>query len=372
MKILQLTAHFKPNIGGVETHLSDLVNVLIKQKWGVTVLTYNPLTTKVESKFFEKSRSLTVIRLPWFTGLFYRLIKYPSLEFIYLLPGLFFATPVLLLADNFDVIHAHGLVAGFVGVFWGKLFHKRVIISTHSIYSFPQKGLYRSFVKLVFNNADYCLGLSKQAGQEIRFLGIDEEKVKVFTYWIDLNKFKMVANAKKQLKWDKEFVILFVGRLVPEKGIEVLLKSVKNWNKGIKLKIIGSGPLEEKVRESASKLPNVDYIEGIDSSELPIYYSGSDLLIVPSTSEEGFGRVIIEALACGLPVLGANRGAIPEALDETVGKLIDINADNIKKAVEQFFRSKKKLKELAKNCRKFAERRYSEKNADTIIKTYKS
>jgi len=369
LRILQLTAHFKPNIGGVETHLSDLVDILIKQNWKVIVLTYNPLATKARSKIYERNQALTIIRLPWFSGLFYRLIKYPILEFLYLLPGLFLATPIVMMIKNPDIIHAHGLVTGFVGVFWGKLLRKKVIISIHSIYSFPKSGLYRRFVTLIFKNANYCLALSNQSGNEISSLGINKSQIKVFTYWIDLHKFKKVMGAKAKLGWSNEFVVLFVGRLIPEKGLEVLLESVESWNKEIKLKIIGSGPLETKVRKVASQLQNVDFIEGIDSNNLPVYYSGSDLLIVPSISEEGFGRVIIEALACGTPVIGANRGAIPEAMDETVGKLIDINPDNIEKAVDNFFESKNELRKLAKNCRTFAERRYSEKNADTIIET---
>jgi len=372
LKILQLTAHFRPNIGGVETHLSDLVSVLIKRGWEIFVLTYKPLTTKASSKIYEKDRLLTILRIPWLPGLFYKLVFYPLLEFIYLLPGLFFVTPVVLILANPDIIHAHGLVAGFVGVFWGKVFGKRVIISTHSIYSFPKKGLYRKFVTLIFKNADYCLGLSKQAASEIESLEISKAKLTNFTYWINLEKFKKIADAKNKLGWKNNFIVLFVGRLVQEKGIEELLESVRLWNKDINLKIIGSGPLEAKVKEATLKLSNVEYIEGVDSGKLPIYYSGSDLLIVPSVSEEGFGRVILESLACGTPVIGARRGAIPEALDETVGKIIDINPGNIKNAVEHFYKFRNELEKLAKNCRKFAERRYSEKNAETIIRAYET
>lgn len=378
MKVLQISAHFRPNIGGVETHLDDLVFVLTKRNWEVLVLTYKPLTTKVSAKFYEKDRLLTIIRIPWLYGLFYKLVHYPLLEFLYLLPGLFFVTPLVLILANSDVIHAHGLVAGFVGVFWGKVFGKRVVISTHSVYSFPKKGLYRKFVTLIFKNADYCLGLSKQAANEIESLGVCKSKVENFTYWIDLEKFKKVVDAKNKLGWKNKFIsggknmfiVLFVGRLIPEKGVELLLESVKSWDKDISLKIIGSGPLEAKVKEVVSNSPNVEYIEGIDSRKLPIYYSGSDLLIVPSVSEEGFGRVILESLACGTPAIGSKRGAIPEALDNTVGKIIDISSENIKEAVQYFYMFKNELKKLAKNCRKFAERRYSEKNAETIIRAY--
>lgn len=372
MNILLLTAHFKPNIGGVETHLNDLVYVLTKRKWRVWVLTYKPLTTNVYSKVYEKEGLLTIIRIPWLFGLFYKLVQYPLLEFLYLLPGLFIIAPLVIIVTNPEVIHANGLVAGFAGVFWARIFKKKIIVSTHSIYSFPKSGIYRDFVSRIFKNANYCLGLSKQAVREIESLGVAKIKVKNFTYWIDLKKFKKVKEAKSKLGWKEKFTVLFVGRLVPEKGIKELLEAVKSWDKNISLKIIGSGPLKDKIKETTLKLSNVDFIEGVDSDNLPIYYSGADLLIIPSVSEEGFGRVILEALACETPIIGARRGAIPEALDGTVGKIIDISPESIRRTIEYFYKSKDELKKLAKNCRKFAERRYSEKNADTIIKTYQS
>lgn len=370
MKILQLSAHFKPNIGGVETHLSDLVEFLTKKGWEVLVLAYKPLTTNVHAKIYEKKGLLTIVRIPWLRGLFYKLVKYPMLEFIYLLPGLFIATPFLLILTNPGVIHAHGLVAGFVGVFWGKLFGKKVIISTHSIYGFPKRGIYRNFVSFLFNNANYSLGLSKQATDEIESLGIGKKKVKKFTYWVNLENFKEIDKAKTKLGWRKKFIVLFVGRLIPEKGVKLLLESVKSWDKKIGLKIIGGGPLENLVKNAALKIQNVDFIGAVDSNNLPIYYCGSDLLVVPSIHEEGFGRVILEALACGTPVIGARRGAILEAMDQTVGKIIDISPENIRRTVEYFYTYRDQLSKLAKNCRKFAERRYSEKNAEAITRLY--
>ena len=86
MKVLQLTVHYYPNVGGVETHLNDLVKGLVDSGNEVFVLTYNPLTTNISAKPFEKKRQLTVLRLPWFTGFFYKLVKNPFLEFLYLTP----------------------------------------------------------------------------------------------------------------------------------------------------------------------------------------------------------------------------------------------------------------------------------------------
>lgn len=371
MRILQLTAHFRPNIGGVETHLSDLCKSLAERGFQVTVLTYRPLQTKAEWKIFEKGKNIEIIRLPWIPNLFYLLVNTPLLEFLYLLPGLFFVMPLILLTKEIEVIHAHGLVAGFVGVFWGKIFGKRVVVSLHSIYHFPKNGLHTNFVKWIFNQADYCLGLSKQSVEEIKSLGVPYHKVGNFVYWIDLKNFKKIADAKRRLDWSEKFIVLFVGRLVKGKGIEVLLEAAKSWNKNINLAVVGHGPLKNDVLSAAKKGKNIEYMGMADQKDLPLYYSGSDILVVSSTSEEGFGRVILEALACGIPVIGSNCGAIPEAIDNTVGKLIDISPANLKEAVEYFYMHENQLKKRARNCRRFAERRYSEKNVEQIIKAYR-
>ena len=370
MKVLQLTAHFSPNVGGVETHLSDLTDFLSKKDWKVFVLTYSPLTTKAKWKIYEKTKNVSILRIPWLSGLFFRLIPYPILEFLYLLPGLLLFTPFIILLNKPEVIHAHGLVAGGVAVFWGKLFKIRTVISLHSIYSFPKEGLYRKFVKLIFRNSDHILGLSKQSVIEIKSLGIPEEKASNFTYWIDMEKFKKIPDAKQKLKWNNKFVVLFVGRLIPEKGVKELLKTSMLWNKEITLVVAGVGPLEEDVRKYILENQKILFLGGIDNHMLPLYYSASDLLIVPSVSEEGFGRVIIEALACELPVIGANRGAIPEAMDNSVGKLINITPENIAKTVNYFYNNPRELTILKKKAREFAIKRYSEKNAQGIIKFY--
>lgn len=370
MRVLQLALSFDPNVGGVETHLSDLVSFLDKRGWEVFVLTYCPLTTKTKWKMYEKINNVSIFRIPWITGLFYKLTPFPILEFIYLLPGLILFTPIVILFYKPVVIHAHGLVAGSIAVFWGKIFRIKTIISSHSIYGFPKKGLNVEFVKLIFRNSDCLLGLSRPAVSEIKNLGIPQEKVSNFTYWIGMEKFKKIPNAKAKLHWENKFIVLFVGRFIPEKGIKDLLESSLLWDKKITLVMAGVGPMEEAIKKYALKNKQILLLGAIDNSYLPLYYSASDILIVPSTGEEGFGRVIIEALACQLPVIGSNRGAIPEAMDNSVGKLIDVTPKNIAQAVSYFHKHPHELESLSKNARNFAVRKYSEKNAEDIVKFY--
>jgi 1,2-diacylglycerol 3-alpha-glucosyltransferase len=370
MKILQLTCHYSPNIGGVETHLDDLVGALVQKKHDVFVLTYKPLTAKVDAKLWEKKNNFKIFRIPWISGFFYKFVDNPIAEFLYLFPGLFLTVPFVISIFRPNVIHTHGLVAGFVGVFWGKIFGIQTITTTHSVYLFPKSGFYRIFSKWLFDNSSAVLTLSKQSKKEIEDLGVDENKIKVFTYWIDLKRFSRVTDAKKKVGWQKKFVVLFVGRLIEQKGILVLLESLKSWNKNITLAIVGTGPLEEGVLKFAAKNKNLLFLSKIDNDKLPLYYSACDLLIVPSTSEEGFGRVIIESLACGTPVIGANRGAIPEAMDDTVGKIIDISPENITNEVQNFYKNPALISKMSRKSVLYARRRYGLTNLNLIMESY--
>ncbi len=371
MRILQISINFFPNVGGVETHLLDLVDALTVRKHQVTVLTYRPLSHKASWKMFESRKNLVIFRIPWLAGYFYKLVKYPLLEFLYLTPGLFLLLPFFILFTRSEVVHAHGISAGAVAVFWTKVLRRRVILSTHNYYGFPDKGLYKYFVTQIFRFSDHVLCLSKQSKKEVKALGLPDEKVTVFTYWIDLELFSKVTTAKKELKWNNFFVVLFVGRLVPEKGVMELLEAANIGDRKIHYMLAGTGPLKDVIEEYTNKFDNIHYLGTISQPSLPTYYSAADIVIVPSTHEEGFGRVILESLACGTPVIAANRGAIPEAMNETVGQLITISPRSINESVEKLYRNPLKLKKLSDHSSKFAKDRYSEKNVQTIISTYK-
>ncbi len=366
MKVLQITAHYNPNIGGVETHLEDLVSALAIRKHEVFVLTYQPLQTKAEWKIFERKNNIKILRIPWIPGLFYRLIDKPILEFLYLLPGIFVTAPIVILFERPEVLHAHGIVAGVVAMMWGKIFGVRSVISTHNIYNFPDSGLYRRFVDWIFNNVDHVLCLSSQSAGEIRNIVKDKNKVGIFTSWVDLNRFKPMSKsvAKKELNWKSKFSVLFVGRLVKEKGVLILDEAAFELKKqNITVYVAGSGPEFRNIK-------NCVLSGSISQARLPLYYNAADLLIVPSIHDEGFGRVILEALACGTPVVAANRGAIPEAMNDTVGKLIEITPTNIKNSIEYFCKNPHKLEELSKNARDFAQKRYGSSNVEKIISSY--
>jgi glycosyltransferase involved in cell wall biosynthesis len=117
-------------------------------------------------------------------------------------------------------------------------------------------------------------------------------------------------------------VIGYIGRLVPEKGIDVLLEAIAQLQGPWELRILGSGPERDRLEKMAQWLgilPRVSFDLPIPSTQLPYYYSGLDVLVLPSRTrpnwKEQFGRVLIEAMACQVVVVGARCGAIPEVID---------------------------------------------------------
>ncbi len=370
--VLILSPSYHPNTGGLETHLTDLVTEASK-KYKLYVLTYQPIVTNATGKPYETLPNVEIRRISWFyRGLFLKLTKYPVLEFIYLSPGLLIYGLYLLRRRKFDLIHAQGLVAGAVGVILSKLFHKKLIISTHALYHFPNGSPYSKFSKWVLDSADTVLTLSKQSKKEIESLGINRDKVKVFTYWVNGKVFYSISKstAQKRLKLGNHFYVLFVGRLVNEKGVNELLESVSLTDDNIHYLIAGDGPLGSKVKEYSKKYKKMTFLGRIENKDMSNLYNASSLVIVPSIHDEGFGRVILESLMCGTPVIAANRGGIPEAMNESVGSLIEISPQNIALEIEKYFIDTDLLSKKSINAIQFAVKKYGHQNSQNILTNY--
>jgi len=148
--ILIISPFFSPNVGGVETHLDDLVNYLKKREYKIFVSTYKPLTTKVKAKYLEKGNNIEIYRFPWFGyNLFNKLEKYPLLDFLYLFPGILISSFMIMVkkSKNIDVIHSHGIVASFVAKIINIFFNKKTVVSFHAIYTFQKNSLFVLMVK---------------------------------------------------------------------------------------------------------------------------------------------------------------------------------------------------------------------------------
>jgi glycosyltransferase involved in cell wall biosynthesis len=122
------------------------------------------------------------------------------------------------------------------------------------------------------------------------------------------------------------FTVGFVGRLVPEKGVDLLIRAFAQLVRegtGARLLLVGGGPERERLEALAVELglrECVEFIAWVNSMEMPTLYPHMDALVLPSLTrpnwKEQFGRALTEAMACGLPVVGSDSGAIPNIIGD--------------------------------------------------------
>jgi len=119
------------------------------------------------------------------------------------------------------------------------------------------------------------------------------------------------------------FLIGYAGRLVPEKGVDLLLEAVAEMDGVWRLAIVGTGPERDRLETLTRRLGLADRVffeRWLPSSRLPAFYQELDVLVLPSRSRpnwiEQFGRVLIEAMACGIPVVGSDCGEIPNVVND--------------------------------------------------------
>ena len=108
---------------------------------------------------------------------------------------------------------------------------------------------------------------------------------------------------------------LYVGRLSKEKGVGTLLQAVNLSNDGVRLRIVGQGPLEPEVRAAASRNPRIEFLGPLPQERVLRLMGEAKSLVFPSECYETFGRVAAEAFACGTPVLASSIGAIAEMVE---------------------------------------------------------
>lgn len=150
------------------------------------------------------------------------------------------------------------------------------------------------------------------------------EKIKVISGGVDPQKFTLVSDKeaiKRRLALPEDKIILLtIRRFTPRMGLENLIEAmsyVVKKKKDVLLVIGGTGFLKERLECLVDRYAleeNIQFRGFIPEQQLPLYYQAADVFIVPTIALEGFGLIILEALACGTPVLGTPVGAIPEVL----------------------------------------------------------
>lgn len=192
---------------------------------------------------------------------------------------------------------------------------------------------------------------------------IDTNKATVLLNCVDTKLFRPIERSNPQIiklreKFDihnNDFVLIFAGRLTKEKGPDVLLKALKSLPDNVKVILVGSliynvnvnSPYQEELHNLAENLKNRVFFTGyMPQDKLPYIYNLADIAVLPSIWDEPAGLTIIEAMACGTPVITTNTGGIPEYVGE-YGHVLDRENDlvyNICKAINDYTHDNKEWK----------------------------
>jgi glycosyltransferase involved in cell wall biosynthesis len=140
-------------------------------------------------------------------------------------------------------------------------------------------------------------------------------------FGVDTDAYRPSTGESKQKSI--QFHIGYVGRLVEEKGIDLLLRAAAELDGEWRLSVLGDGPFKARLMQLSGELEMEDRVTfqtPLPSAEMPAHYKRLDALVLPSRTrpnwKEQFGRVLIEAMACGVPVVGSNSGEIPHVIGE--------------------------------------------------------
>jgi len=185
----------------------------------------------------------------------------------------------------------------------------------HRRYPWP----FSHFEMANYRRAAYAIAGNPTAEKVLRAKGYRGRVAVIPQFGVDPDIFSPQPDAARIERSASSFVIGYAGRLVPEKGVDVLLRACAtlpmfDWS----LHVLGEGPERAHLASLATELGiagRVRFIGHLPSTQTPAVYRTFDVLVIPSISlpnwVEQFGRVIIEAMACGVPVVGSNSGEIP-------------------------------------------------------------
>ena len=292
---------------------------------------------------------------------------------------------------TYDLIHSHYWLSGLVGerlkAAWRlphvAMFHTLGEIKNRASLSEHETELRIRSEQAVIRGADRVICATEQERDLIRKLyAADPAKVTVIPLGVDLDRFRPAdkESARAALGLRDERIILFVGRLEPLKGVDILINAAAMLESDVdcSVLIVGGDPsapaqlrrLRDLARERGIE-HRVAFAGAVDHEKLPLYYNAADVCVVPS-HYESFGLVAIEAMASGVPVVASRVGGLAGTVkDGETGYLVPwLCPEPFAERIDMLLENESRRRNLGEAAREAVGRYRWENVADAVLQLY--
>ena len=357
MRILQTPVRFYPFVGGVENYVYNLSKEFVKLDHEVTVVCANEPKVKPE----EMMEGIKVKRLNYIGKIANTNIT--------------LKLPLELVKEDFELVHTHIPTPWSAdwGVIVAMIKRKPLVLTYHNditgsgIASSIAKCYNRTSLKLVLKRANRIIITQPGYLESSPYLKKYKHKIEVIPNGVDVGKFKPIKVDKSANN------LLFFLSLLDEfhryKGLNYLLSALKIVKKEIhdvKLIIGGEGELMNEYQHMANSVGlngDVEFHGFIPDENIVEYYNKCNAFVLPSTSttQEGFGIVLLEALACGTPVISTEIVGVAEDVKKNNAGIIVPPKDSkaLADAIIYILKNEDLAKKMGENGRRLVEERYT-------------
>ena len=228
-----------------------------------------------------------------------------------------------------DLVHCHWTICGLVGYLATRGKRPLVLSVRGSDINLIDGRWMGGLNRWIYRRMDMLIAVSRDIAVKLEKAGVPEEKIRVVYNGVDpCFSPQDQQEARRQLGLPaRAFILLFVGLLVPVKGVEVLLQALRQLDdREVFCALVGGGPLKEGLELQAHTFglgARVHFAGSQPKARIPVWMNAAEVLILPSFSE-GRPNVVLEAQACALPVIATRVGGTPELIrDGENGLLVD-------------------------------------------------
>ena len=363
MKILMLTWEYPPRIvGGIARVVHDLSKRLIKDGHEVTVITYKD----GEMPEFENDKGVNVYRIDNY-------MIHPN-NFIDWIMQMNFnmiakANELIANGEKFDVIHAHDWLVAYAAKTLKQSYNIPLISTIHATEAGRNSGIHDEVQRyindtewlLTYESSEVIVNSNYMKCELQRLFGLPFEKINVVPNGININNFNGIERDyefRRQYAMDNEKIILYVGRLVYEKGVQNLISAmpkILNGYNDSKLVIVGKGGMYDELKNQANAMgiANKVYFTGyLNSKQVQKMYKCADVAVFPSTYEP-FGIVALEAMLAGVPAVVSDVGGLDEIINHGIDGMKSYagNSNSIADSVLALLYDHKLCANISKNAK---------------------